>query len=87
MAAETSQSEEEKISWWVKKDITAIDEFMDPNCMIHSPLGDYIGQYAMKNVMEAWIKGFPDLKVENLITISEKDRVVLQWKAYGTHLG
>lgn len=70
------------------KSITrALDELLDPSVIIHSLLGDFKGPKAMKEVVQAWLKGFPDLQVQNEIAISENDLVSIQWKAKGTHRG
>lgn len=41
----------------------------------------------MKEVVQAWLKGFPDLSVKNELIISENDLVSIQWSAKGTHKG
>lgn len=41
----------------------------------------------MKEVVQAWLKGFPDLSVKNELIIAENDLVSIQWSAKGTHKG
>jgi predicted ester cyclase len=41
----------------------------------------------MKEVVQAWLKGFPDLRVDNDIIIGENDLVSIQWRANGIHKG
>lgn len=72
---------------WDEKDLRAIDELIHQKCVIHSLLGDFYGPKAMKNVVEAWLNGFPDLVVKNKSVICEQDLVVIQWQAHGTHQG
>lgn len=72
---------------WDDKDLTAIDELIHEECVIHSLLGDFYGPEKMKDVVEAWIVAFPDLSVTNTSVINENDLVVIQWQAKGTHLG
>lgn len=72
---------------WEDKDFEAIDDLIDPSCVIHSLLGDFYGPASMKTVVTAWLVGFPNLKVNNLSVISERDLVVIQWRAQGTHTG
>lgn len=72
---------------WNKKDLRAIEDLLHPKITIHSLLGDYHGQDAMKKVVEAWLVGFPDLSVQNIATVCEKDLIVIQWQASGTHQG
>lgn len=72
---------------WNDKEVGAIDRFVHSDAVIHSLLGDYHGTKAMKEVVQAWLKGFPDLHVDNDIIISENDLVSIQWRAKGTHNG
>lgn len=72
---------------WNKKDLSVIEDLLHPKITIHSLLGDYHGQDAMKNVVKAWLTGFPDLSVKNIATVCEGDLVVIQWQANGTHQG
>jgi predicted ester cyclase len=72
---------------WNEKDLSAIDELVHTEVVIHSLFGDFHGPSALKKVVQAWLKGFPDLYVSNDIVISENDLVSIQWKAKGTHLG
>lgn len=72
---------------WNDKEIDAVDRFVHQDAVIHSLLGDYHGTKAMKEVVQAWLKGFPDLRVHNEIIMSENDLVSIQWRAQGTHKG
>lgn len=72
---------------WNQKNTQAIDDLMDPKIVIHSLLGNFEGPSAMKKVVKEWLTGFPDLKVTVMQSIEEKNLVMLQWKAEGTHLG
>ena len=72
---------------WDDKDLKAIDDLVDNNAVIHSLLGDFHGPASMKTVIQAWLKGFPDLNVSNDLVICENDLVSIQWHAKGTHLG
>ncbi len=72
---------------WNLKEIDVIDRLIHPDILIHSLFGDFRGVQAMKNVVQSWLKGFPDLCVSNNIVISENDLVSIQWKAKGTHKG
>ena len=72
---------------WNDKEISAVDRFVHQDAVIHSLLGSYYGTKAMKEVVQAWLNGFPDLRVDNDIIISENDLVSTQWRAKGTHSG
>ncbi len=80
-------AEEYAYKIWDKKDLSAIQDLLHPKIIIHSLLGNYQGQEAMKNVIDAWLTGFPDLSVKNMATIGEQDLIVIQWQANGTHQG
>ena len=72
---------------WNQKEISTIDRLIHKDILIHSLLGDLRGAQAMKEVVQAWLKGFPDLSVKNELIISENDLVSIQWSAKGTHKG
>ncbi len=74
-------------SVWNKKDLNVIDQIIHEKTLIHSLLGNYYGPNAMKQVVQAWLKGFPDLQVKNIGTFTDDDKVALQWEAFGTHQG
>ena len=71
---------------WNKKDLTALD-YLDESVVIHSLLGDFRGPQALRDIVKAWLKGFPDLHVHNDIVISENDLVSIQWHVKATHKG
>ncbi len=72
---------------WDEKDLTAIDQFIHTQCIIHSLLGNYQGRSAMKNVVQSWLSAFPDLKVDPVSVLRDQDKTVIQWTAKGTHQG
>ena len=72
---------------WNAKEISVIDRLIHHDVLIHSLLGDFRGAHAMKEVVQAWLKGFPDLSVSNELIFSENDLVSIQWNAKGTHKG
>jgi steroid delta-isomerase-like uncharacterized protein len=70
---------------WNKKDLSVIVRLVDKEILIHSLLGNFRGIEAMTEVVQAWLKAFPDLKVSIELIISENDLVSVQWNAKGTH--
>lgn len=72
---------------WDDKDLSAIDDLMTADVVIHSSLGIFHGRESMKQVVSIWYRGFPDLIVENIAVICEGDLGVVQWNARGTHRG
>lgn len=72
---------------WNDQDLGCVDKYIAPETVIHSLLGDFHGPQAMKEVVQAWLKGFPDMRVQNDHIIAEQDRVVIQWQVQATHRG
>lgn len=72
---------------WNDRDITIVDKVFHKDVVIHSRLGDFHGPQAMKDVVHAWLRGFPDLRVENDSITAENDLVTIHWRASGTHKG
>ena len=72
---------------WNEKDLSAIDDLLDEEIVIHSLLGDFHGPASMKKVVTAWLQGFPNLNVKNTLIVGEKDYVTVHWDANGSHQG
>jgi steroid delta-isomerase-like uncharacterized protein len=72
---------------WNQKQISIMDRMVHPDVCVHSPLGAYRGRDALRQVVESWLVGFPDLHVKNEFLVTEGDLVCVQWHANGTHLG
>jgi steroid delta-isomerase-like uncharacterized protein len=72
---------------WNEKDLNAVDELVDSEVVIHSLLGNFNKQKAMRDVIQTWLNGFPDLRVTNDLVLCENDVVCVQWRAKGTHRG
>ncbi len=72
---------------WDEQDLSAIEELAHKGIVIHSLLGDFQGPEKLKDVVQTWLKGFPDLQQKNLASIAEGDLVALHWQAKGTHQG
>ncbi len=72
---------------WNEKDLSAIDDFFHQDVIVHSLLGDFHGQESMRRIVQAWLTGFPNLTVEHNDVISDRDLVMIHWKAKGTHQG
>ncbi|MEO3806866.1 ester cyclase [Nonomuraea sp. B1E8] len=65
-----------------------IDEFVDPDVRIGTPLPiETKGTQALKDVLAALHRAFPDLHVEIEDMIAEGDRVVTRNTVTGTHRG
>lgn len=80
-------AEQYNLALWNDKDLSAIDRFIDPDVVIHSPLADFSGAGHMKQVATIWLKAFPDLKISHELTLQDAGCVSIQWSAEGTHQG
>ena len=64
------------------------DEVLAPDLKEHNPLpGQGPGREGHKQVVAAFRAAFPDLRVSTEDLVAEGDRVVLRWRAEGTHQG
>jgi predicted ester cyclase len=72
---------------WNGKDLEVIHRIYDDEVVIHSPLGNYYGPEAMERIARVWIDAFPDMQFLALDTVSEGDKVVVQWETKATHRG
>lgn len=72
---------------WEVRDLSVIDDCVDPDAKIHSPLSTIAGKETMREIVDKWLTAFPDLHITWEDFIAEGDRVVSRWHAEGTHLG
>lgn len=72
---------------WEDQDLAAIDDYFVEDAVIHSPLNTTTGTITMKEVVQKWLRAFPDLTVKWEDFVEEGDKVVSRWKATGTHMG
>ena len=71
---------------WGDQDLKAIDDFFVEDAVIHSPLNTTTGTITMREVIEKWLRAFPDLAVKWEDFIEEGHKVVSRWTATGTHM-
>lgn len=84
-AKQVAEEYAEKV--WNAKDLSVIDRLVQKDVLIHSLLGDFRGSHSMKEVVQAWLKAFPDMVVRNELVITENDLVSIQWNVKATHRG
>lgn len=72
---------------WNQRSTEIIDECFHQNVKIFSPLNVTYGALTMKQISEKWLTAFPDLIIKWQDFIEEGDKVVVRWRAQGTHLG
>lgn len=71
-----------------KKNVAAIDEFIDPRCIDHAlPPGMPGGIEGSKQFIGMYLAAFPDLHFTVEDMIAEGDRVVSRLTTRGTHKG
>ena len=70
-----------------KKNLTAINEFIDPNGVDHGLPPGLSGIEGTRRFIGMYLAAFPDLHMTFEDLIAEGDRVVLRWTCRGTHQG
>jgi steroid delta-isomerase-like uncharacterized protein len=75
---------------WDKGNLELIDQLFTTNFVRHGPTateGEVQGLEGFKGLVSMYHTALPDLRVPIEDLISEGDRVVTRWTAYGTHQG
>ena len=72
---------------WHDQDTSAIEKYFHPDAVINSPIKKTQGITYLKEVIQNWHIGFPNLKVFWDDFICQKDQVVARWHAKGCHEG
>lgn len=70
---------------WNKKELWAIDEIIDEDVFLISPVRQTTGRTEFKSVMKSWLDAIPDMRVAWDDTICEGNKVVSRWTATGKH--
>jgi steroid delta-isomerase-like uncharacterized protein len=68
---------------WNEGNLDALDEVCDPSYR----LNDAIGIAEMKQIIDEYRRGFPDMSMTIVEMVAEGDTVVSHWTWRGTHLG
>jgi steroid delta-isomerase-like uncharacterized protein len=70
-------------------DLTAIDRYLDPDCINHDPPlpGAPVGPEGLRQVAALFRQAFPDWRSDVQHMIAEGDLVVEHFIAHGTHRG
>lgn len=74
---------------WSQGKLNVLSELVADKCRFHDPVFPHLtsGMENIKNHIETCRRGFPDLKFTIDDTVAERNEVVLQWTAHGTHTG
>ena len=63
------------------------EELLSPSLVFHNARGEIRGHDGWKAFVEGWLTGFPDMRLTIDFSIADEDRVLLHWRAQGTHTG
>jgi len=72
---------------WNQRLEATIDELMAPHCVGHMEGIEINGPKEFKQVRLALITAFPDINLTVEGTVAEGDKVVVRWRATGSHRG
>jgi steroid delta-isomerase-like uncharacterized protein len=73
---------------WGKGNLAAVDDFMATDYMAHHiPSGMPPGAEGLKQLIAAYRRAFPDLKINIDDIFAEGEMVAFRWSVSGTHLG
>ncbi len=73
--------------FWNQKNLSAADELMAADVVIHMPTGEVVDLDGLKEFAEMWRGSFPDCHSTFEELIAEGDRVAERWTGRGTHQG
>ena len=74
--------------WWNQRSDTVMEEITTPDCLsMVEGLDGGLDRAGLLEYRRAWISAVPDLHVELPSIVTEGDKVIVQWRARGTHLG
>ncbi len=74
--------------WWNQRSDTVMDEITTPDCLsVVEGLDGGLNREGLIDYRRAWLSAVPDLRVEIPSVVTEGDKVIVQWRARGTHLG
>ena len=68
-------------------DPDAADAYLAPDVVFHNAGKQLQGLEAWKAFAREWIGGFPDTDMMVDFAMAEEDRVLIHWRAEGTHRG
>jgi steroid delta-isomerase-like uncharacterized protein len=73
---------------WGEGQLDVADEIMSPDYVCHAPgARDLQGREALKELVGAYRRGFPQLQIEVRNQLAEGDRVVTEFDMHGDHTG
>ena len=74
--------------WWNQRSDSVMEEITTPDCRsVVEGLDGALDREGLKEYRAAWLSAVPDLHVEIPFAATEDDKVIVHWRARGTHLG
>ena len=73
--------------FWNQKNMSAADELMAADVVIHMPTGEVVDLDGLKAFADMWRSSFPDWHSTFEELIAEGERVAERWTGRGTHQG
>jgi steroid delta-isomerase-like uncharacterized protein len=73
---------------WNRRRVEAIHELIGTGGVTHTEAGDFTDhEQFLEHIYKPTIAAFPDLHVHIEDTVAQNNRVVVRWRAEGTHKG
>jgi steroid delta-isomerase-like uncharacterized protein len=73
---------------WNQRRPEAVAEILEPQCVGHTEAGDMVGgELFLERIYRPFVQAFPDLQITVEDVLSDGDKVVVRWRARGTHQG
>src|SRR5215207_544079 len=73
--------------FWNEGNMTAADELMEIDAVIHMPTGEVVDLDGLKSFVGTWRASFPDWHSTVKELIAEGDKVAERWTGRGMHRG
>jgi len=70
-----------------KKNLLLVNQFMDPNSVMHMTMGDFKGLEGFKQFFNPFLTAFPDMRIVNDDEMAAGDKVMFRQTVTGTHTG
>ncbi len=68
-------------------DLGIADDLLAPDFVFHNAGSEIRGREGWRAIAGGWLTGFPDLSLTVDFAMADNDRVLLHWRAEGTHTG
>jgi len=72
---------------WHDKDYRNMENFLDPQLMVESPVRQCVGANHLSDAFSIWFRAFPDMQYKEEDIHLYHNRVLIEWLVEGNHLG